>query len=180
MTAASCAQLAVFAGRAARADPCKVDLHRNFLRSTRRRRDSCKLRSSYRLTDQTQSTKMASWREVARPLRQLRISQIPRRAAAPVCARRWYSAEATAAAPVEESPFDNLEPEPSLGVPGPTPEQEKGYATPEPWKRAKDRKYELPASRYVLPLHPKALASFDRAPPNGGRVRYAGKLTSTR
>lgn len=140
-----------------------------------RRGDSCKLRSSHRLTDPTQSTKMASWREVARPLRQLRTPQIPRRAAVPVCARRWYSAEAAAAAPVEESPFDSLEPEPSLGAPGPTPEQEKEYATPEPWKRAKDRKYELPASRYVRPLHPKALASFDRAPPNGVRVRYASK-----
>lgn len=91
--------------------------------------------------------KMTSWREVARPLRQIRISHIPRRST-PVCARRWYSAEAAAAAPVEESPLNDLESNSTLGISGPSPEEQEEFGTPSPWKRAKDRKAQLPASRY--------------------------------
>ncbi|KAJ4389254.1 54S ribosomal protein L7, mitochondrial [Gnomoniopsis smithogilvyi] len=105
---------------------------------------------------------MTSWREVARPLRQLRTQQISR-PSAPVCARRrWYSAEAAAAAPppVVESPLQDVEAESSLAAPGPTTEQLEKYR--EPWKRAQNRKYQLPANRYQYhppkfhrgPLHP--------------------------
>lgn len=109
----------------------------------------CDKLSAARTVDRRQR-KMTSWREVARPLRQLRTQQISR-PSAPVCARkRWYSAEGAAAAarPALDSPLQDIEAESSLGGPGPTPEQLEEYR--EPWKRAQRRKYQLPANRYDL------------------------------
>ncbi|KUI62606.1 putative 54S ribosomal protein L7, mitochondrial [Cytospora mali] len=83
---------------------------------------------------------MASWREVARPLRQIRISQIGRQST-PCCARRWYSAEAAAEIPA----FQDLEPESTQAAPGPTPEQIQEFTDPK--KRAAERKYQLPSNR---------------------------------
>lgn len=97
---------------------------------------------------------MASWREVARPLRQLRISNASRQAT-PVCARRWASAEAAAAAPVEIPAYQDLEPDSTQAVPGPTRKQIKRFA--DPYKRASERKYQLPASRYVFATTTSAL-----------------------
>lgn len=108
---------------------------------------------------------MASWREVARPLRQMRISQISQipRQSTPCRTRKWYSAEAAAsAAPVETTPsvFRDLEEESTQGAAGPTPEQIQEFSDPK--KRAAERKYQLPSNRYQYhppklrrgPLHP--------------------------
>ncbi|KAF3771247.1 ribosomal protein L5 [Cryphonectria parasitica EP155] len=99
---------------------------------------------------------MATWRDMARPLRRLRISQLSTQRT-PSCARRWYSEQAAAAASAEPSPLDDLEPDSSLGAPGPTPEHLQEYTAP--WKRARERKHELPASKYQY--HPP---KFDRGP----------------
>lgn len=96
---------------------------------------------------------MASWREVARPLRQLRISQISRPVAPRANVSRWYSAQgaATAPAPAEESdPLQQLETDEKIYMPEPTPDQLETYR--EPWKRAKQRKTQLPASRCVTEM----------------------------
>lgn len=106
-----------------------------------------------------------------RPLRQLRTSHIIRQQ--PVCARqRWYSAEGAAAAPVEESPLHDVEAESSLNGPGPTPEQLEEFRAP--WKRALQRKYQLPASRYASQpiatfLHRDMAPNSSRPDPNTTR-----------
>ncbi|KUI71260.1 putative 54S ribosomal protein L7, mitochondrial [Cytospora mali] len=91
---------------------------------------------------------MASWREVVRPLRQIRTSQISRQST-PCCTRRWYSAEAAAEIPA----FQDLEPESTQAAPGPTPEQIQEFTDPR--KRAAERKYQLPSNRYQY--HPPKL-----------------------
>ncbi|PSR83365.1 ribosomal L5P family protein [Coniella lustricola] len=106
---------------------------------------------------------------MSRPLWRQRIAatatataQSTRRVVAPAASatRRWYAAEAAAAAPADtgaRGPLEDLEPDSSLGGPGPTPEQMAEFT--QPWKRARERKYQLPASKYQY--HPP---KFDRGP----------------
>lgn len=88
---------------------------------------------------------MASWRETVRPLRQLRVSQISRQPR-PLCPRRWYSAEAAAAAPAETpATYRDLEPDSTQLAPGPSIEQIEEFKNPK--KRAEERKFQLPSNR---------------------------------
>ncbi|KAH8756766.1 ribosomal protein L5 domain-containing protein [Diaporthe sp. PMI_573] len=103
---------------------------------------------------------MASWREMVRPLRQLRVSQMSRQAR-PICPRRCYSAEAAAAAPVEtQAAYRDLDPDSTQLAPGPSPEQIEEFKNPK--KRAEERKYQLPSNRYQY--HPPKFRRGDLHP----------------
>ncbi|KAK3944135.1 ribosomal protein L5 domain-containing protein [Diplogelasinospora grovesii] len=94
---------------------------------------------------------MAALREVSRSARSLPLSQI--RHSYQLCQRRCAATQAA------EAVLQDLETDSTLGAPELSPEEKKIFR---PWKRAADRKYTLPSSRYQYhppkynrgPLHP--------------------------
>ncbi|KAL2259641.1 hypothetical protein VTK26DRAFT_6618 [Humicola hyalothermophila] len=97
---------------------------------------------------------MASLRGLSRPARSLPLSQLSRQIYTPGSIRCSSSQAAEASAPV----LNDLE-ESTLTTPQLSPEEKKEFR---PWKRAADRKFNLPGGRYQYhppkyqrgPLHP--------------------------
>ncbi|GAB1315021.1 54S ribosomal protein L7, mitochondrial [Madurella fahalii] len=97
---------------------------------------------------------MASLRGLSRPTRGLPLSQLPRQTYT-ACSRRCASSQA----PDAEGVLNELETDSLLNAP-PLSEEEKRQFRP--WKRAADRKFNLPGARYQYhppkynrgPLHP--------------------------
>ncbi|KAL2023839.1 hypothetical protein VTK56DRAFT_1106 [Thermocarpiscus australiensis] len=98
---------------------------------------------------------MASLRGLSRPTRSIPLSQLSHPTSA-ACSRRCASSQAAeAAAPV----LSDLETDSTLGAPQLSEEEKKEFR---PWKRAKDRRLNLPGGRYQYhppkynrgPLHP--------------------------